>query len=155
MMRLIPPIALCAVLALAGCAGSGSSSGEKTTPKETKPTLTVPKGPPPKKLVIKEIKEGTGEPVKRGDQVTVRWAGFLYKSGKEFFSTWKNIPHTFTFLTDAGRVIPGWDRGMIGMRVGGRRELTIPPALAYEDVGTSLVPPNETLIYVVDLLKVE
>jgi FKBP-type peptidyl-prolyl cis-trans isomerase len=140
-------------LALAGCGGSGSSSGAKTTPKETKPTVIAPKGPPPKKLVVKEIKEGTGKPVKRGDQVTVRWAGFLYKGGKEFYSTWKDHD-TFTFLTDAGRVIPGWDRGMIGMKAGGRRELIIPPTLAYGAEGRPLIPPNETLIYVVDLLAI-
>jgi peptidylprolyl isomerase len=150
MKRPVPLIVLCSILALAGCGGSGSSPGGKA-----KPEVTAPKGPPPKKLVIKEVEKGTGAAVRAGDQVTVRWAGFLYKGGAEFFSTWKNVPHTFTFLTDAGRVIPGWDRGMIGMRAGGRRELIIPPALAYQDVGTSLVPPNETLIYVVDLLKVE
>jgi peptidylprolyl isomerase len=147
--RSIPFIVLCAVFALAGCGGSGSSSGEKT-----KPEVTVPKGPPPKKLVIEEIEEGTGAAAKTGDEVTVQWVGVHYKSGKEFYSTWKDH-QAFTFKTGAGRVILGWDRGMKGMKVGGRRELIIPPALAYGYAGTTSVPPNETLIYVVDLLAVK
>lgn len=146
---LVLTIALCSLFALASCGGGESSPDQKT-----KPQVSAPKGPPPKKLVVKEIEKGAGAAVKTGDQVTVRWAGFLYKTGKEFYSTWKDH-NTFTFLTDAGRVIPGWDRGMIGMRVGGRRELIIPPKLAYEDVGTNLIPPNETLIYVVDLLAIK
>jgi peptidylprolyl isomerase len=150
MKRSVPLILLCAILTLAGCGGSGSSSGEK----KTEPEVTVPKGPPPKKLVIKNIEEGTGAAVRKGDQVTVQWVGILYKSGKEFFSTWKDNP-TFTFKTHAGRVIPGWERGMRGMKVGGRRELIIPPRLAYGYGGTTSVPPYETLIYVIDLLAIE
>jgi peptidylprolyl isomerase len=148
-MRSIPFIVLCTVLALAGCGGSRSRPTG-----ETRPKVTVPKGPPPKKLVIEEIEKGTGAAVKTGDEVTVRWAGFLYKSGHEYYSTWKEH-ETYTFETGAGRVIPGWDRGMIGMKVGGRRELIIPPALAYQTRGATSIPPNETLIYVVDLLAVK
>jgi peptidylprolyl isomerase len=154
MKGLISFVVLCTLLAFAGCGGSGSSSSEKTKPKMMTPVVTVPKRPPPKKLVIKEIKVGTGAPVKVGDEVTVNWAGVLYKSGKTYYSTWKER-HPFTFLTNTGRVIPGFDRGVIGMKVGGRRELIIPPALAYENTGTAWVPPNETLIYVVDLLAVK
>jgi peptidylprolyl isomerase len=151
-MRMKKPISfivLCTVLVLAGCGGSGSSSGGKT-----KPEVTAPNGPPPKKLVIEEIEKGTGAAVKVGDEVTVKWLGAHYKDGKEFGSSWADHD-TFTFLTNAGRVIPGWDRGMIGMRVGGRRKLIIPPPLAYGHSGTPEVPPNETLIYVVDLLAIK
>jgi peptidylprolyl isomerase len=150
----LPSIVLFAILALAGCGGSGSSSGEKTTPEGTAPTVTVPKGPPPKRLVVKDIKEGTGATVKPGDEVTVEWIGIQYKSGKRVGSSWSEH-HLLTFLTDAGRVIPGWDRGMIGMKVGGRRKLIIPPGLAYGATGTTSISPNETLIYVVDLLAVK
>ncbi len=149
MKRPISFIVLCAVLALAGCGGGGSSSSGKT-----KPVVIVPKGPPPKKLVVKEIEKGTGPAVKVGDEVTVKWLGAQYRNGKEFGSSWADHD-TFTFLTNAGRVIPGWDRGMIGMRVGGRRELIIPPALAYESRGTESVAPYETLIYVIDLLAIK
>jgi peptidylprolyl isomerase len=149
MLRSIPFIALCAILALAGCGGSGSSSSGKSPPE-----VTVPKGPPPKKLIIKEIEKGTGAGVRTGDQVTVQWVGVLYKSGKEYYSTWKDH-HTFTFKTHAGRVIPGFEQGIKGMKVGGRRELIIPPHLAYRFGGTTSVPPYETLIYVIDLLAIE
>lgn len=150
MKRSIPFVGLCMILVFAGCGGSGSSSGEKT-----KPVVTVPKGPPPKKLVIKEIKKGTGaRTVESGDQVTVRWIGILYKSGKEFFSLWK-ADGPYTFKVGAGRVIRGWDWGMRGMRAGGTRELIIPPELAYGSEGSTYVPPNETVIYVVNLLAVK
>lgn len=153
MKRSIPFVVLCAILALAGCGGSGSSSGETTKPKVKTPVVVVPKGPPPKKLIVKDIKVGTGAPVKVGDEVTVNWAGVLYRSGKTYYSTWKN-GQPYTFLTDTGRVIPGFDRGVIGMKVGGRRKLIIPPALAYEKRGAISVPPSETLVYLVDLLGV-
>jgi len=150
MKRLTSFVVLAAVLALAGCGGSSSAEEARTAGL----TVTVPKGPPPKKLVVKDLEEGTGRPVKMGDQVTVRWAGYLYRRRREFFSTLKEH-HPFTFLTGAGRVILGWDRGMVGMKAGGRRELIIPPSLAYENRGSTSVPPNETLIYVVELLAVE
>jgi peptidylprolyl isomerase len=151
MKALVSLIALCAILALAGCGGTDSDSTQSIA----RPDITVPKGPPPKKLVVKDLREGTGRAVRRGDEVTVQWAGYLYKRDREFYSTWKEHHSTFTFLTGAGRVIPGWDRGMMGMKVGGRRELIIPPALAYGDVGSTSVPPSETLIYVIDLVAIE
>lgn len=135
----------CAAMVLVGCGGDSGSTGS-TAVAESRPEVTAPKSPPPKKLVIEEIEKGTGAPVKAGDEVTVRWLGAYYENGREFGSSWKDHD-TFTFLTGSGRVIPGWDRGMVGMRVGGRRELIIPPSLAYED--------GETLIYVVDLLAVK
>jgi FKBP-type peptidyl-prolyl cis-trans isomerase len=150
MRRSIPCIVLCAVLALAGCGDSGSSSGEKP-----KAVVAVPKGPPPKKLVIKELEKGTGKAtVKAGDRATVRWHGILYKSGKEFYSPSKT-DGPFTFQVNVGQVIRGWDLGMRGMRAGGTRELIIPPSLAYGSEGSTYVPPNETLIYVVHLLAIK
>jgi peptidylprolyl isomerase len=150
----IPLIVLCAVIALVGCGGSSGSTGSTDASRKTKPDVSVPKGPPPKKLVIKEIEKGTGETAKKGDEVTVQWVGVMYKSGKEYGTSWRD-DKPFTFETNAGRVIPGWDRGVLGMKVGGRRELFIPPPLAYEDVGTISIPPNETLVLVMDLLAVK
>jgi peptidylprolyl isomerase len=141
----LPLLALGAILMLAGC-GSSSGSVESTSTGKAKPELAVPKGPPPKRLVVNDIQEGTGAAVKMGDEVTIKWIGILYKNGREFGSSWHDR-NTFTFRTGTGRVIPGWDRGMIGMKVGGRRKLTIPPWLAYQD--------GETLIYVVDLLALK
>ena len=92
--------------------------------------MTVPKGAPPKKLESKEIVEGSGAEAKSGDEVTVQYVGVDYENGQEFDSSWsRNEP--FTFTLGAGEVIPGWDQGVEGMKVGGRRELIIPPNLAY------------------------
>lgn len=156
---------VCAALAIAGCGGgSDSSSNESTAGSEsgaaessggekTKPKVTVPKGAPPKKLEIEEIEEGSGEEAKSGDEVTVQYVGVGYKSGKEFDSSWsRNEP--FSFTLGAGEVIPGWDQGVEGMKVGGRRELIIPPNLAYGEAGAPpAIGPNETLVFVIDLLE--
>lgn len=127
-----------------------SSGGEKT-----KPTVTVPKGVSPKSFAIKELEEGTGATAKKGDQVTVQYVGVGYDTEEEFDSSWsRNEP--FTFTLGAGEVIKGWDRGVEGMKVGGRRELLIPGDLAYGPEGRPpQIGPNETLIFVIDLLAVE
>jgi peptidylprolyl isomerase len=162
----IAVISLCVVLAFAGCGGSSDSSSETTsatssesTPAEapaekTKPKVTVPKGAPPKKLEVKELEEGTGAEAKSGDKVTVQYVGVNYKNGKEFDSSWSSS-EPFSFTLGAGEVIPGWDRGIEGMKVGGRRELVIPPELAYGETGyPPSIAPNETLVFVIDLLEV-
>ncbi len=153
-------ISLCAVLVLAGCGDGGDSSTESTASAEpsaekTKPKVTVPSGAPPKKLEIKEIEEGSGATAKAGDEVTVQYVGVGYDSEEEFDSSWsRNEP--FAFGLGAGQVIPGWDQGVEGMKVGGRRELIIPPNLAYGSAGSPpVIGPNETLIFVIDLLAVE
>ncbi|HEU4736782.1 MAG TPA: FKBP-type peptidyl-prolyl cis-trans isomerase [Solirubrobacterales bacterium] len=127
-----------------------SSGGEKT-----KPQVTVPSGPPPKKLEIKEIEKGTGATAKAGDEVTVQYVGVGYDSEEEFDSSWsRNEP--FAFGLGAGQVIPGWDQGVEGMKVGGRRELIIPANLAYGPAGSPpVIGPNETLIFVIDLVAVK
>jgi len=162
-------IALCAVLAFAGCGSSSDSSTglsestgattESTSPEaaggeKTKPKVTVPTGAPPKKLEVKELEEGSGAEAKAGDKVTVQYVGVNYKNGKEFDSSWsRNEP--FPFTLGAGEVIPGWDQGVEGMKVGGRRELIIPPELAYGEAGAPpAIGPNETLVFVIDLLEV-
>ena len=123
-------------------------------PLAKKPVVTVPTGPPPTKLVTKDLVQGTGQTVKEGNTVTVNYVGELYKSGKEFDSSWsRNQPATFPLT--AGSVIEGWVQGIPGMKVGGRRELIIPPSLGYGSkraVGTT-IPPNSTLVFVVDLLS--
>ena len=161
-------IALCAVLAFAGCGSSddsstgssestGSGAAETTSESpaaKTKPKVTVPTGAPPKKLEVKELEEGSGAEAKSGDKVTVQYVGVDYKNGKEFDSSWsRNEP--FRFTLGAGEVIPGWDQGVEGMKVGGRRELIIPPELAYGETGAPpAIGPNETLVFVIDLLEV-
>jgi peptidylprolyl isomerase len=123
-------------------------------PLATKPTVTVPSGPAPTKLVTKEIIVGTGPEAKAGDSVTVNYVGVLYSNGKVFDASWKRH-EPFTFTLGKGQVIPGWDQGVAGMKVGGRRELIIPAELAYGKRGSPpTIPPNAPLVFVVDLLGV-
>ena len=121
----------------------------------TEPTITVPPGAPPTQLESKDLIVGTGATAKAGDTVTVQYVGVAYSNGKVFDSSWsRNQP--FQFALGEGQVIPGWDQGVVGMQVGGRRELIIPPALAYgaNAPSGSGIAPNDTLIFIVDLLKV-
>jgi peptidylprolyl isomerase len=158
-------VAVCAALAVAGCGGSSSSStaseaesspakAASSTSTATKPKVEVPSGPPPKKLESKELVEGTGAEAKSGDEVTVQYVGVDYKTGTEFDSSWsRHEPYPFTL--GAGEVIAGWDQGVAGMKVGGRRELIIPPNLAYGSEQVGPIAPNSTLVFVIDLLAVK
>jgi peptidylprolyl isomerase len=146
-------IALCAVLALAGCGGD-SSTTDSTEDIAVKPKIEVPSGPPPKELQSEDLIEGDGTEAKAGDEVTVQYVLVDYKSGKEIEASWdRGEPFTFTLGT--GGVIAGWDQGVEGMKVGGRRELTIPPQLAYGSERSGPIAPNSTLIFVIDLLAVK
>jgi peptidylprolyl isomerase len=156
MKKLILAIVVCTALAVAGCGGDSSSeSAAAEAAEKTKPTITVPKTPPPKKLVIKDLEVGSGDEAKSGDEPTVQYIGVTYKDGREFVSSWRqHEPLTFPLGEDL--VIPGWDQAIEGMKVGGRRELIIPPQLAYGKKGSPpTIPPNETLLYVIDLLAVK
>jgi peptidylprolyl isomerase len=159
--------ALCVALALAiaGCGSSSdsstgssgeatsSSSSDVSTNLKAKPAVTVPDGEPPKELEEIEVVEGDGAEAKSGDEVTVQYVGVGYDSEEEFDSSWsRGEPSTF----DLDEVIPGWNQGIAGMKVGGRRELIIPASLAYGPEGSPpVIGPNETLIFVIDLLKVK
>ena len=122
-------------------------------PLATEPTITVPKGPAPKTLQTKEIVTGTGTEAQTGDAVTVNYVGALYSTGKVFDASWKR-KEPFSFTLGKGQVIPGWDEGVAGMKVGGRRELIIPAELAYGKQGRPpTIPPNSPLIFIVDLLS--
>jgi peptidylprolyl isomerase len=118
-----------------------------------KPEIDFPGGEPPADLEIKEIRVGEGAEATAGQNVTVHYVGVAFSTGEEFDASWnRNSP--FTFPLGGGRVIKGWDRGVQGMKVGGRRQLTIPPHLAYGNQSPSpLIKPGETLIFVVDLLE--
>jgi peptidylprolyl isomerase len=162
---------------IAGCGSSGSSTiavgnespaanavvektPESTTgttptsgPLATEPTITPPKGPAPAKLVTKDIIPGTGAEAKAGESVTVNYVGALYSNGKVFDASWLR-KEPFTFTLGQGQVIKGWDQGVAGMHVGGRRELIIPAELAYGKAGSPpKIPPNSPLIFIVDLLS--
>jgi len=168
MRRLVLILGACLALAVAGCGSddsstTSSSAGEETSgsqqaeapAKKTKPQVKPPSGAPPKELVTKDLEEGTGPAAKAGDEVTVQYVGVNYKSGKEFDSSWSRS-EPFPFELGAGLVIPGWEQGIEGMKAGGRRELIIPPELGYGPAGSPpVIPPNETLIFVVDLEGIE
>lgn len=122
-------------------------------PLSKQPNVTPPKGSPPSKLVVDDLIKGTGPEAKKGDTVTVNYVGVLYRGGKEFDASWKRS-EPFSFTLGEGKVIPGWDQGVPGMRVGGRRELVIPAELAYGPQGSPpTIPPNAPLVFVVDLLS--
>jgi peptidylprolyl isomerase len=133
-------------------AGGSSSKTVKVTGKlGEKPKITVPGGDPPTKLVIKDIKKGTGPKASAGQTVTVQYDGVLWKDGTQFDASWDH-GQPFSFPLGQGQVIPGWDQGVAGMRKGGRRVLTIPPDLAYGAQGSPpAIGPNETLVFVVDM----
>lgn len=160
MRRLVLIVGACtALLLVAGCGSddsstTASSAGEETSaaPKEkTKPQVKKQQGPAPTELVTNDLEEGTGPAAKAGDEVSVQYVGVNYKSGKEFDASWSR-GEPFTFALGSGMVIPGWEEGIEGMKVGGRRELIIPPELGYGAAGSPpAIPPNETLVFVVDL----
>jgi peptidylprolyl isomerase len=167
-----------AAVLIAGCGGSSNSNSSTITvgnqssadsalaksaetpavktptsgPLATEPKVTPPSGPAPAKLVVKDLITGTGAEAKAGQPVTVNYVGVLFNGGKEFDASWKRS-EPFTFTLGQGKVIPGWDQGVPGMKIGGRRELIIPAALAYGANGSPpTIPPNAPLVFVVDLL---
>ena len=120
-----------------------------------RPEIDFPEGPPPANLEITDLVVGDGDEAVRGSQVTVQYVGVAYSTGDEFDASW-NRGEPFTFPLGGGRVIKGWDMGVAGMKVGGRRKLVIPSHLGYGQRGAGpSIKPGETLIFVVDLLAVK
>lgn len=184
MPKLLLTIAACLALLLAGCGSDSSSTsssgeeasttagkteesaaskeesaaaakkGEEAAKKKTKPKVDIPNGPPPKKLVIKDLEEGSGPEAKPGDEVTVQYVGVNYKTGKQFDASWDR-GEPFTFALGEGLVVEGWEKGIPGMRPGGRRELIIPPEMGYGYSRVGGIPPGSTLVFVVDLISVK
>ena len=119
-----------------------------------RPEIDFPDGDPPADLEITDITVGDGPEARPGHSVCVHYVGVAHSTGEEFDASW-NRGQPLDFPLGAGRVIQGWDRGVAGMRVGGRRKLVIPPHLGYGDRGAgTVIKPGETLIFVVDLLAV-
>lgn len=122
---------------------------------DERPTVYVPTAEaPPADLVIEDLEIGEGTEATSGGTVEVHYAGNAWSTGKQFDASWDR-GETFKFRLGAGQVIAGWDRGVSGMRVGGRRRLVIPPGLGYGSRGAGgAIGPNETLVFVVDLLAI-
>lgn len=171
-------IAVVAVLGVTACGddSSGSSGGSstaqadtqpgtaqtETTPPEvalkdtsTKPVIPKPTGTPPRKLVKQDIVKGKGPAAKRGDTLLVNYVGMNFSNGEEFDSSWDSGA-PFPLQLGITRVIEGWTKGLVGIRKGGRRMLTIPPEMGYGAQGYPPdIPPNETLVFVVDAVSVK
>ena len=169
--RVLILIAVVAVLGISACGDDdeGSAGREQqqsaetqtTPPKDalkdtaTKPVIPKPTGTPPRKLVKEDIVKGKGPGAKPGDTVTVNYVGVNFSNGQEFDSSWDSGA-SFPVQLGAGMVIEGWDKGLVGIRKGGRRMLTIPPEMGYGAEGYPPdIPPNETLVFVVDAVSIK
>ena len=119
-----------------------------------KPEIEVPEGAPSYQLEIDDLTVGDGDEATAGKVVEVHYVGVSWQTQKQFDASWDR-GDTFKFKLGRGQVIPGWDQGVEGMKVGGRRRITIPPNLAYGKRGAGgVIGPDETLIFVVDLVGV-
>ena len=173
-IRHLLPVALSVLaLGLAACGdddGTQESSGTNASPAQTaaeepkeaetstnveaKPEIGKPAGEPPTELVKEDIVVGKGPAAKDGDELTVDYVGVTFSYGDQFDASWDS-GQPFTFTLGQGAVIQGWDQGVKGMKVGGRRKLTIPAELAYGAQGSPpAIPPNEPLVFVIDLRKI-
>ncbi len=155
MKMLVMPLLALGLVAIAGCGSSSdpqaSTGSASHFDREPGPELTVPGGPPTKKLVVRDLKVGHGPPAKRGSEVTIQYVGKLW-SGESYSDSWR-YPTAPSFTLGKGQLIVGFDRGLRGMKAGGRRMLLVPRNL---DVfpGTPVTPGSSALVFLVDMVKV-
>jgi peptidylprolyl isomerase len=132
-----------------------TSIGSVSSDLAKKPEVPKPTGAAPKDLQGKDVVVGNGQEVKEGDKVAVQYVGVLYKDGKQFDASWDRGKKPFEFTVGQSQVIQGWDQGVPGMKVGGRRVLVIPSDLAYGAAGSPpKIPANSPLVFVVDVKKI-
>lgn len=151
-------VVLAIVVAAVLIGRGGDDGGESSAALEDtsiKPEIAVSDEPAPAELVSEDIVTGDGPTAGAGDQLTVQYVGVDYETGEQFDASW-DTGQPFEFQLGGGNVIPGWDEGIEGMKVGGRRQLTIPPDLAYGANGSPPdIGPDATLVFVIDLLDVK
>jgi peptidylprolyl isomerase len=134
--------------------GSGDDGSEEPVEGE-KPTVEVPEGPPPEELEIEDLEEGEGAEAQEGDALEVDYVGVLYDTGDEFDNSYDPGKMPIPVTLGQGGVIPGFEQGLEGMKVGGQRQIIIPPDLGYGPEGQPPdIPPDSTLIFVVELLSI-
>jgi peptidylprolyl isomerase len=162
LLRLTTLLALMAALGFAACGGdddeddgspSQAAAAEALEDTSVKPEIPKPTGSPPRRLQKDDIVKGKGPAAKPGDNVLVHYVGVSFSTGEQFDASW-DVGQPYAFPLGGGAVIEGWDKGVAGMRKGGRRQLTIPPELAYGAQGSGPIGPNETLVFVIDLLEI-
>ncbi len=140
--------------ATTSASASATSTTTSSTPLpaalKTKPKVSIPSGAPPSKLVVKDLIKGTGAAATASSTVNVQYVGVLYKGGKQFDASWNDGSGQPVSLPLTG-VIKGWQQGIPGMKIGGRRELIIPPSLGYGATAQSKIPANSTLVFIIDL----
>jgi peptidylprolyl isomerase len=147
-------VVVVAVILIGRGGGSSDDTSKADITVPNGPTVKLPTGPAPTQLVVKDLKTGDGAEAKAGDQVSVQYIGVLYDNGSKFDSSYDH-GQPFSFQLGGGQVIQGWDQGVAGMKAGGRRELIIPPDLAYGAQGQPpTIPANATLVFVIDLVSV-
>jgi peptidylprolyl isomerase len=147
-------VGLVAAGVIVAATGDDDSASGGDVDLSVKPDVELPGGEPPTELETEDVVVGDGAEAAVGDTISVQYVGVTYSDGSEFDASW-DTGEPFEFRLGSGSVIPGWDEGIPGMKVGGRRELVIPPDLAYGPQGQPPdIGPNETLIFVVDLLDV-
>jgi peptidylprolyl isomerase len=173
-MRRVLSLLLILLLPLAACGGDDDSgepaanttsaktseepspSAQREALKDTtaKPVIPKPTGSPPRRLEKEDIVKGKGAPAKTGDTVIVQYVGVSFSTGDEFDASWDR-GQPFPVQLGTGSVIQGWEKGLVGIRKGGRRMLTIPPGLAYGREGyPPTIAPNETLVFVIDAVDI-
>jgi peptidylprolyl isomerase len=145
------PVTASASTSATTTSASSTSSTPLPSALKTEPQFSPPSGAAPKKLVVKDLIKGTGPAITSPSQtVTVAYVGKVYKTGTVFDASWAH-PGKAPLTDPLTSLIPGWQQGMIGMKVGGRRELIIPPSLGYKNVAQPKIPANSTLVFVIDL----
>lgn len=152
--RIVLAVLVVVVFGVMGLLSLTGNKDDKGIDTSAKPKVTVPKGAAPTKLVKKDLVVGKGAAVKAGDTVEVNYVGVSYKDGKQFDASWDN-GQTYSFEVGKGNVIKGWDQGVPGMKVGGRRQLVIPGSLAYGDEDTGDGRPHGALVFVIDLVSIK
>jgi len=176
----LPALVLALALGLSGCGDDGDDTGDATgngptaattptlsasatpctpagtgtTDMATKPVPVIPKTPAPAETTVTDVVCGTGEEAKDGSDVEVKYVGVLYADGKEFDSSWSRGPAETLPFRIGGGVITGFSKGVTGMKVGGRRQVVIPPAEGYGDQANGQIPAGSTLVFVIDLVTV-